>query len=276
MTAPHDMLHDFCLWPYEPLTDPAGKLPFSTLLRASFALASQPGRLVSLLERLQGELGAQATVWGVKWNGQAPSWELYFYDYARTDRLLSIERVRDILGLYWSDAPDVAHIPYFMFSLEVDADGRITPGADVYVGSPGSEVSAGLCYACSGDSASFKNFYHFFEASREFDQVLAKLSNSIHLPFPRPNLDELLWPRTRHCQTLVIANKRSADGVYYSRVSVAELIWFLARMEFPATLQEWLRAESAAYSHMLFDLGVDFRAHNHGIEFFRGAFYGVA
>ncbi len=271
-----DTLYDFCLWPYKALSVTASRRPYSDLLLESFELARRPDRLKELLARLQRELGPLATVWGVKWNGEEPTWELYFYDYARTEREVSIERLQALLGKYWDSAPKVAHIPYFMFSLEIDGEGRIAPGADVYVGSPGSSVSAGLCYACAGSSVSFKNFYHFFDAQREFEAAVEKLSNSIHLPAPLPNLDAMLWPRARPCQTLVIANKRSGDGIYYSRVQADQLAWFAERMGYPVRLRQWLAAECANYSHMLFDLGVDFRAREGRVEFFRGAFYGVA
>ena len=90
-------LYDFCLWPYEPLTHAAGKRPYSDLLRESFELAPRPDRLQGLLKRVQDALGPQATVWGIKWDGQALSWELYFYDYARLERSVSIERLRAVL-----------------------------------------------------------------------------------------------------------------------------------------------------------------------------------
>lgn len=269
-------LYDFCLWPYEPLTHAAGKRPYSDLLRESFELAPRPDRLHSLLKRVQDALGPQATVWGIKWDGQALSWELYFYDYARLERSVSIERLRAVLGQDWTEAPQLEHIPYFMFSIEVNGSGDISPGVDVYVGAPGSDVSAGLCYSCDSEGSRFKNLYHFFDAKREFEQVLQKLSNSMHLPLPIPGLDELLWEQTRHCQTLVVANKSAADGLYYSRVPADQLCWFSRRMDYPAPLCRWLQAERDAYSHMLFDLGVDFRSRDGRLDFFRGAFYGVA
>jgi hypothetical protein len=273
---PGATLHDFCLWPYEALCDTAGKRPYSDLLRASFAQSTRPQQLEALLTELQQELGEQATVWGVKWDGQSLSWELYFYDYARTGREVSIARLQAVLGSRWTEAPRVEHIPYFMFSIEVDGEGRVAPGADVYVGSPGSDVSAGLCYACVGDAITFKNFYHFFDGQRGLEPALEKLSNSMHLPNRLPAVDELLWPMTRRCQTLVIANKRAGDGIYYSRVRADQLAWFASRMGFPASLRQWLDKELDAYSHMLFDLGVDFRQHEGRVDFYRGAFYGVA
>lgn len=269
-------LYDFCLWPYEPLTHPADKRPYSDLLRASFELAQRPDRLQDLLKRLQNALGPQATVWGIKWDGQAFSWELYFYDYARLERTVSIARLSTLLGQDWTEVPQLEHIPYFMFSIEVNDSGAIAPGVDVYTGTPGSDVSAGLCHTCNRDGVRFKNLYHFFDAKQEFEQVLQKLSCSMQLPAPIPGLDELLWPQTRRCQTLVVANKRAADGLYYSRVRADQLCWFAGRMGYPAPLRHWLEAERDSYSHMLFDLGVDFRTRDGRLDFFRGAFYGVA
>jgi hypothetical protein len=269
-------LYDFCLWPYEPLTQPVGKHPFSHMLRASFQLAQRSDRLLGLLERIQDAIGPQATVWGIKWNRQVLTWELYFYDYARLKRTISIERLRAVLGQDWTGPPEIEHIPYFMFSIEVNDLGEISPVVDIYVGVPGSIISAGLCYSYDNDGIRLKNLYHFFDAKHEFEEVLHKLSNSIHLPSTIPDLDELLWPQVRHCQTLVVANKRAADGLYYSRVGVEQLCWFADRMDYPVSFRRWLEAEREGYSHMLFDLGVDFRTRDGRLEFMRGAFFGVA
>lgn len=269
-------LYDFCLWPYEPLGDPDCGRPFSDLLEFTFGLSSAPEALAALSRRCVDAFGPNATVWGVKWNGSELSWELYFYDYARLARRVTIASVLDAVGApAWRSPGRLEHVPYFMCSVEVDGSGRVVPGIDVYVGTPGSEVSAGLCYACDESGASLKNLYHFFDARRQDREILDKLGCSMHLPpDPRP-LGEILWPRTRNCQTLVLANKRACDGIYYSRVNVVQTLWFLGRIGYPMPLREHLQAHRGDYAHMLFDLGTDYRCSDGQLDFFRGAFYGV-
>lgn len=269
-------LYDFCLWPYAPLSDPAGKRPFSDLLELSFGLSEAPAALADVSRRCVEAFGRNATVWGIKWDGARLSWELYFYDYARLDRRVSLEAVRRVLDVpAWRALPVMEHVPYFMCSVELDARARFTPSVDLYVGTPGSEVSAGLCYACGPCGPAFKNIYYFFDAKRQHDEILDKLACSMHLTAGAGAPQDLLWPQTRQCETLVVANKRLNDGIYYSRVNVGQTLWFMRRMGYPAAICDHLARNVGDFAHLLFDLGVDFRAAPGRVDFFRGAFYGV-
>ena len=270
------VLYDFCLWPYAPRVPLAGKRPFAELLQASFDLVAGGATLRAIADRCMQELGPQATVWGIKWDGRRLFWELYFYDYARLQRRVSVPRLKALFPqAAWSGIADVEHVPYFMFSLDLDDSGQWGPGVDVYVGTPGSEVSAGLCYACTEQGRAFKNIYYFFDAKRDRPHVLEKLSSSLHLPARPVPLGQLLWPQVSDCQTLVVANKRHNDGLYYSRVPVGQALWFMRRNACPEALCAYLERQQADFSHLLFDLGVDFHAEGGELTFFRSAIYGV-
>jgi hypothetical protein len=270
------VLYDFCLWPYEPLVDPRGKRPFRDLLSASFDCVPGAAALEEVRRQCTEAFGENAVVWGVRQGAHGLSWELYFYDYARQQRRVSIDSVRKALALPPLEPGErLEHLPYFMCSVEVDAHGQVSPLIDVYVGTPGSEVSAGLCYAFDGKSLTFKNLYHFYETARSRTEVLDQLACSMHLPSGFDAIDSLLWPQVADCRTLVVANKRLCDGLYYSRVDASQALWFMRRCRFAGPLVTHLERNLADYAHLLFDLGVDFRNARGRLDFFRSAFYGV-
>ena len=98
LAARSDRHADFCLWPYEPLTPVAGKLRNEAVLWAATRLDPQGEALMAVIRALQAELGRGQTVWGLKQAEGRLSYELYFYDYARTGRQVSVERVLACLG----------------------------------------------------------------------------------------------------------------------------------------------------------------------------------
>ena len=70
-----DRLHDYCLWPYEPINSVEGKWRASTLLRHSFDCYGASAAIYQLCAALQQGLGVGQTVWGIKWVDGAVSWE---------------------------------------------------------------------------------------------------------------------------------------------------------------------------------------------------------
>ena len=174
-----------------------------------------PGRsFMPLAARLRAGLGPFRTVFGVKKIADRLSFEFYFYDYARLEREVSIARVLDIL------APFVAcplaypeGRPYFMFSLDLDDEiaGRRRPleMINVYVGNPGSSVSSGICYELTGAGLRLANFYFFFDARKEMDEIVAKVACSAHhdlraLAGCAPSCVR----SCSDCRVIVVANKK--------------------------------------------------------------------
>lgn len=139
-----------------------------------------------MVRAVQGEIGPLRTVWGVKQKGDAYSWELYFYDYGRLEREVSIERVLGALAPY---APcDLAlspKRPYFMFSIDLDAGlARRERGLDeisVYLGNPSGLVSSGLCYQLTRSGLRFDNLYYFFDARENREDIIGKVAASAHV-----------------------------------------------------------------------------------------------
>ncbi|WP_316015746.1 hypothetical protein [Roseobacter sp. HKCCA0434] len=267
---------DFCLWPYERPQAPApGALRQSAILWQSFEHAGVTARMSCLVTAIQRGFGRFATVWGIKWDGARLSWEFYFYDYAREDRSAGIATflasTRDELPCNLA-APD--HVPYFMFSVETDGQGGPLDQVDLYIGNPGSTVSSGICYGWDGQGMELRNFYFFFDAVREGGAVRAKLTESAHLPSEPQDLTPWLWPQVR-AETIVVANKRQRDGLYFSRTDVDGMAHCLDRLSFPDPIRSFVARNRDAFSHHLYDIGWDWEMRGNEPVPVKGSLYGI-
>ncbi len=273
---PTDKYRDYCLWDYAPVAPVAGKLRQASVLWQSFEALGAPERLRHMVEALREALGPFETVWGVKRIGERYSWELYFYDYERLARRVSIERV---LGTLAPFAPSGLTLspdrPYFMFSLDLSHEMERIDEISVYVGNPGSSVSSGICYNLSGSGLRLDNLYYFFDAHSQWDEIVGKVAASAHLDLPGLDLDAILWPELRDCGVIVVANKKLNDGVYFSRVTVEQLIRFMERLGYPQPIQSFLRDNRGRLDHLLYDVGIDYRQAGGRIEIVKSAYYGV-
>jgi len=275
---------DFCLWDYAPPAPAQGKLRAINLLTQSLRIAGIASRADEIVQALRAELGDMKTVWGIKQADGQISWELYFYDYARRHRTRSMTRVLDLIRP-WIDCNPATRSrineasDYFMFSLDFNAgnlnEGKPLDEIQLYMGNVGSAVSSGICYALRPEAMRLKNFYFFFDARRQMQEIVGKLTSSVFLDLERFELDTLLWPELRDCQTIVVANKPTHDGLYFSRITIDQLLFFLERMRYPEEQLAFARSHRNGFDHLLFDVGIDFRMENGAMKILKSAWYGV-
>ena len=124
--------------------------------------------------------GNSNSVWGIKHERGKISWEFYFYDYGRLERERSVGRLLAIVRPWLPcDVAVSDRHPYFMFSIDFGKaqliDGAPLSEIQIYVGNIGSLVSSGICYAVSKERTELKNFYFFFDAKKQMDDVVGKL-----------------------------------------------------------------------------------------------------
>lgn len=279
-SAADDAFLDFCLWQYTPAASPARKLRSVNLLMRSFELCGVAGPGAEVIEALRRGIGPFCTVWGIKWVAGDMRWELYFYDYRRLERERSITRVLEVLRPLVPCRVTVNEgLPYFMFSIDLTTamlTGRAAlDEVHMYVGNPGSAVSSGICYSVTEKGTSLENFYFFFDAARQMQEIIGKVCCSAYVDLPAVDVDTILWPELRNCQTLVVANKRLNDGVYFSRVGVDQLRLFLSRLEYPAPLVGFVEENRGNLDHLLYDVGFDYRMEDGGLRILKSACYGV-
>jgi len=281
LSRPSDAALDFCLWPYDrPRAPTDDALRTSALLYKSFEVANLGPEMGALTDAIRNAWGRFQTVWGMKWGADGPSWELYFYDYARDGRS---HGVADFIAatkgqLNCTLSPDDT-LPYFMFSVEVTPEnlrGAPLDQIDIYMGNPGSTVSSGICYGLTDAGYEMRNFYFFFNALNEAKEIHDKLTESVHLPMAHVNVPDLLWPEMAGVETIVVANKQRRDGLYFSRIRAAQLAFFLKKLDFPQELQDFLAEHHDALDHHLYDVGWDFSCDSSGqVTPTKGSFYGL-
>ena len=74
---------------------------------------------------------------------------------------------------------------------------------------------------------------------------------------------------------IVIANKQHNDSVYFSRIDVDQLIFFLRRMQYPDQICNFVEAQRAKLDHLLFDVGFDYRLEAGKLVILKSGYYGV-
>jgi hypothetical protein len=280
LTHADDQYVDYCLWDYTPIGSPVGKLRSINLLLNSFEHAGLGPRATELVHAIRIALGPARTVWGIKQEDGRIFWELYFYDYERQNRSRSITGLLAVIAPWMpSDLRVNEARDYFMFSIDLSAD--LLSGAQqldelqMYIGNVGSTVSSGICYSVTKSQIAMKNFYFFFDARSQSREIVDKVVSSAYLDLSSFQLDAVLWPELRQCKTIVVANKRTHDGIYFSRVNLEQLRFFLGKMAYPQPLIDFVDSHQHQLDHLLYDVGFDYRMEDGVLRILKSAYYGV-
>lgn len=275
-----DALKDYCLWEYEPRAETSGKWQGSNLLFQSFAAAGVEQLFLPVCDAIRAAVGVNNTVWGVKYGDGKISWELYFYDYQRLERQVSVSLLKQVLAPFVRCDLNISEQrPYFMFSLDLDASWA-QPDAElkeinIYMGNVGSQVSSGLSYSLTDKGLQFDNLYHFFDAEHERQEAIEKLLCSVHVDLPNFPLSQVVPSELQDCGVWVVANKRECDGMYFSRISVDQLLWFMDHCGYPQALSGYVREHRRQLDHLRFDVGLDYHIRDGRAVFHKTAYYGV-
>jgi hypothetical protein len=271
---------NYCLWPYQAPGPAEDKFRSVNLLYQTFAHAGIDATAFAIVDAIRDEIGPFKTVFGIKLASGRLAWEFYFYDYKRRKRAVSISRVLRAIHHYMptSIQPN-ENLPYFMFSLDLnDALATRTALLDVihmYVGNPGSQVSSGIAYAVREDSIALENFYFFFDARTQLADAAGKIGSTAVLDDTVVQIDAVLRPELRRCQTICIANKQSHDCIYFSGVDLSQLQWFLEWLRYPPAVTEFVRINRSNLDHLLFDVGFDYRMEGDQLRIIKSGYYGV-
>jgi hypothetical protein len=275
-----DLFCDFCLWEYEPLASCDNKFRSSNLLFHSFETAGLSGGVYDFIQAIREGFGVSRTVWGVKKLGNDIRWEFYFYDYRRTERERSITRLLEIIHPFVPCGIEInENLHYFMFSLDIDeaivSGRRDLDEIHMYIGNPGSSVSSGICYSVTKRGTRLENFYFFFDARKESEDIAGKAICSAYVDYSLVDLNQVLWPEMRTAQVIVIANKQGNDAVYFSRINVDQLIFFMRRMGYARELISFAEQNRSKLDHMLYDAGFDYRMEGKDLVILKSGYYGI-
>lgn len=279
-TTAGETLVDFCLWEYPPAAPPESKLRSVNLLFRSFEVAGAGEECFRLVPLLRDAIGMSKTVFGVKWVGGQLRWEFYFYDYRRRERTRSISRVVEaIWPVGRCEVPVDERLPYFMFSIDVDqalvSGARSLDEIHMYIGNVGSTVSSGICYSVTERATVLENFYFFFNATTQMDEIRGKAGCSAYVDSSRIGIDEILWPELAKCKVIVVANKKGNDAVYFVGIDVDQLLFFLKRLRYPAAIIAFVEQHRPNLRHLRYDVGIDYRMEGGRLVFLKSGYYGV-
>lgn len=279
-TTDQDVFFDFCLWEYRPVAPYQNKLQSANLLFHSFDVTGADERMFKLVQAIREGIGLSHTVWGVKQLGDDIRWEFYFYDYRRRERERSITKVLEIIRPFirCEVKPNENH-HYFMFSIDI-SDDLIAKAKDLeeihmYVGNVGSTVSSGICYSLKNEGTRLENFYFFFDAKTQGDEIFGKVVNSAYIDTTVIKIDQILWPEMRDCKVIVVANKQGNDAVYFSRINVDQLIFFLKKMRYPMELVSFIEGNRSKLDHLLYDVGYDYKMDGKDLMILKSGYYGI-
>ncbi len=279
-TTEADIFFNYALWPYKPAVPYANKFRSINLLLHSFEIAGADERMFRLVGGLREAVGASNTVWGVKRIGESVRWEFYFYDYGRSRRQRSISLVLDALKPFVSSPlkPN-ENLLYFMFSLDIDnalATGkRNLEELHMYIGNPGSAVSSGICYALTPEGSRLENFYFFFDAQKQLDEVFAKAACSAHIDIARIGVDHIVRPELRDCRTICIANKQGNDCIYFAGIKLDQFIFFLKELNYPEETISFVEKNRSMLDHLEYDVGFDYRMDGSDLVILKSGYYGI-
>lgn len=275
-----DPYFNYCWWPYHPGAYGEGKFRPSMLLYRVLQEMPHAAWMFETIQAIQRGLGDFRSVYGVKRVEGQWALEIYIYDYGRQERIVSIERLMTACGgsLKLPKSVD-ARIPYFMFSFDLTPaaaeSGGMIDTVHVYVGNPGSTVSSGISYGFTADTRQLENFYFFFDAAEQKNEILNKITTGVFLDSWNLSAGLLLRPELMDCHTICLANKQTCDTVYFSGVNVDQFLFFLEWQRFPEHFVQYIRDNRHQLDHLLFDVGVDYRAVGGNLEFVKQGFYGV-
>ncbi|MEZ4227489.1 MAG: hypothetical protein R3B13_41505 [Polyangiaceae bacterium] len=257
---------DYILTPYEPPVPALGGLHPASLLKHLMRYEGLDAWPV--VEALRAHLGPDETVWGAKWGPSGFAVEFYFYNFvdnAAGNPAAATALAQALGGVLRFDHPVDERLPYFMCSFEVSrALLEAQRGSDfrVYLRSGDKHRrECGFSYRCAArGELVLENHYWFYFAKKEpeLEDAVRRVQAS-----PRSGARgcwaQLLPKQLRDCFTICYAVKPHWDGLYYSRVSAAQLLPFL-RAHGRDHVAEVLAAHERDFAHALWDLGFDFAA----------------
>ena len=275
-----DRFFNYCLWEYRPLTPPSGKFKAANLLYHSFDVGRVHENAFRIVQLIRDSFGVGNTVWGVKWIGEILSWEFYIYDYRRRDRVRSISLLIEAIAPIASCSVPINENPdYFMFS--IDVNDRLLSGngeldeIHMYVGNVGSNVSSGISYSLTNQGMHLENLYYFFDPKVHLDDIIGKIYCSAFVDSPNIDLESILWPELADCSTICLANKHYNDCIYFSGITVEQLLFAMRRLDYPVEITAFIWENRLNLDHLRYDFGIDYTLKNGRMSVVKSGYYGT-
>ena len=274
--------YDYGYDPYIPITSGRKKFSSDVLLRNSLLQSVYQKSFLSIVKEIRDAIGPWKTVWGVKLDGSIVTWELYFYSYRNKDWRRTLTSLSRVLRLYFKIPAFVEMSlecqPYFMFSVDLSDDifrSKKIDSVHLYMyGRLG--MPQGNSYFCDHEGMHFENHYNFFRMPQEIRQFIHQVKYSVVLgqdsvSFLKHGLVRQLMP----CYRICVAHKKDKEGIYFSRVNVVQLLYFLEHFSYPGHIVDFIRYHKEKLGHLLYDVAFDCTLGPQGPIFGKSSYYGV-
>ena len=260
---PQTRFRDYVLQDYEPRADPRLGLHPASLLRAILRERGLLDLSWPILAAIRDHVGSDETVWGAKFSPQGFGLELYFYTYALGPRKRgkkaagSLRRALEPLLAVKGAVDEASH--YFMCSLDLDEEilrRRVAPGFRIYLNGGGRrQIQGGFSFLASSSGCRLENHYWFYRGtSSGAGEVRNRLVAS---PRSGARSSAVFPPYLADCHTICYAVKPSHDGLYFSRLTGAQVARFLASHGYEP-LARAFHGPQSSFSHLRWDIGYDF------------------
>ncbi len=274
--------YDYCHNPYVPIKPVKGKLSSDLIFQNSLLHSTYQKDFLNVSKRLQDSLGPWNTVWGVKWDNRHLTWELYFYNNGRKDPRKKVEHVLKTLRSHFK-IPEFADIsienqPYLMFSIDLsDAILKSRQIKNVHLYMEGrSGISQGTSYCWGQDGIVFENYYDFYLMPQEAKPFIYKIKQGVFFAKDRVALlKHVLIRKLMSCHKICVAHKKNTDGIYFSRVNVDQLLYFLEFFAYPSHILDFMKSNKVKFNHLLYDVAFDCALGPQGPVFSKSSYYNV-
>ncbi len=272
--------YDFFHHPYKPLFLPRHKFSSDVLLHNSLMLCDDHGCFLALVDKIRSAVGPWNTVWGVKLNQGEISWELYFYNRQFSNWPLTVKGLLKALQSYFKIPAFVKKSiecePYFMFSIDLNKDifkSKRIEGVHLYTEDPTGAVD-GNCHYWAGERTYLENSYHLFRMPRRTKQFINQVKD-VSEKYYIPLLKHHLVRKLLACHQTGVARKKDKNGIYFSRVDIDQLLYFLEYFTYPDHILDFIRLHKDKLDHLLYDVAFDCTLSSKGIAYGKSSYYSV-
>ena len=273
--------YDYAYKTYRPIASCQGKILSDALLYNSFSQSPCQKQFLSLIKKIKNAIGPWNTVWGVKFEKGKMSWELYFYDHGRRNPNITVTRllkiIRPDLKTPVFKGIDIERQPYFMFSMNLSEDvfkNREFEGVRLYTRGRW-KTAQGNSYYWNRDGCVLENLYNTYKIPAETVEWAHTLKHSfVFAPYLVEFLKSDLVRQLMVCGKISMACKRDKEGIYFSRVNIEQLLFFLKYFSYPDYVTGFISSQKQKLDHLLFDVAFDCALGPKGIVFGKSSYHG--
>jgi hypothetical protein len=168
--------------------------------------------------------------------------------------------------------------PYFVFSIDFNDDvfrARSIGSVHLYI-QENREVHQGNSCHWGHDGMYGENGYVFFQIPQEKKQFINEVKHSsIWGPESEFFLKHEVVRHLMPCYKICVAHKKGKDGIYFSRVNVDQLLYFLKYFSYPDHIVDFVGSHKGKLDHLLYAVAFDCSLGSKGLEFGKSSYYGV-